>query len=378
MKIISALVASIFFAMPFTMCAIPSYQEITSGRIPTANPGELRRYSVTSTALGDNIIVDVWTPEGYIAGSGKKYPVLYVHDGQNLFDPSFSFANVAWELDSKTQALINSGIIEAPIIVGINNRGSKNLRPNDYFPEKVLNYIPESDRNRTKIFETCKDGFYGDEEAAFVTGELKPLIDHLYDTDPQPSHTFAMGSSMGGLASLYLLCEYPDVFGAAACMSTHWIGSIDLNSDYSMNDDPVCAKAILAYMNANLPSPANHRLYLDQGTTGWDAVYLKYEVTARQIAIEHGYSTENETLETYTASGAGHNEWFWQQRIDRPLRFLLDKELFAGIESVTVPTFDNEIYVSLSGITYTTSDASTLPAGIYLHNRRKIAIGLHR
>lgn len=301
---------------------VPAYREVTSS-VPAADAGSLRRFVVSSAQLKGDVTVDIWTPEGYSPRAAKTYPVVYAHDGQNLFDGSYAYADVAWEIDKTAQKLADSREIEAPIVVGINNRGTK--RANDYFPEKALNYIADADRSSTKVFETCAAGFFGDEEAAFVATELKPLVDALYCTDPSRSHTFAMGSSMGGLASLYLLCEYPDVFGGAACLSTHWIGSLDLNEDYTMNDDPVCAAAILAYMEAALPSAATHRLYLDQGTEGWDAGYLAYESVARNIALAKGYSAANGTLETYDASGAGHNEWYWQQRIDRPLKFLLGK-----------------------------------------------------
>lgn len=355
---------------------LPAYRELSGVDVPEATPGSVHRYSVTSKELNDDIIVDVWTPEGYEGDAETRYPVIYVHDGQNLFDPKFSFANVAWELDTKTQALINQGIIIPPIIVGINNRGAKNLRPNDYFPEKVLKYIPESERDKTKIFDTCKDGFFGDEAAAFVVSELKPLIDVLYRSDPSCSHTFAMGSSMGGLASLYLMCEYPLVFGGAACMSTHWIGSLELDSGYNISDDPVCAAAILAYMDAALPSPATHRLYLDQGTLGWDADYQKYEINARQIAVRHGYTVAAGTLETYDAAGAGHNEWYWQQRVDRPLKFLLDKRRVpTALGRVPMRADDDGVYVGLSGVVYKTDTGEGLPPGIYIHSGRKMLIG---
>ena len=351
--------------LPVLSSALPAYRTITSGNIPKGNPGQVNRYAVTSNALGGEVIADVWLPEGYNDDTSKSYPVVYAHDGQNLFDPAFSFASVAWEMDQVAQSLVNDGQTEVPIIVGINNRGT--LRPCDYFPEKALDYIAEFDRSKTKIFETCSGGFFGDEEALFVAKELKPLIDHLFRTNPDASHTFAIGSSMGGLAALYLLCEYPDVFGGAACMSTHWIGSLDLNSDYTMNDDPVCAQAILDYMNPKIPSSDSHRIYLDQGTKGWDASYLKYEYTARQIAIDHGYSVRNGTLKTYDADGADHNEWFWQQRVKLPLGFLLDKgALNTSIDTVTIHSSDTDgAYISLSGLIYTTQHPSSLPSGIY-------------
>lgn len=359
---------------PYASAELPKYQEVTAN-IPAVDNGELHRYLVTSTNLGDDITIDVWTPNGYDPNGSIVYPVVYAHDGQNLFDGTFAFATVAWEIDQKAQELADQNLIYAPIVVGINNRGPKNLRANDYFPEKALNYIAEEDRANTYIYETCAAGFLGDEQAAFVVNELKPLIDVLYRTDTSRSHTFAMGSSLGGLASLYLMCEYPEVFGGAACLSTHWIGSLDLNADYSMNDDPVCANALLDYVRVNLPSSDTHRLYFDQGTKDWDAGYLKYEAVAREIANEKGYTTEAGNFETYDDVGGYHNEWFWQHRVDRPLKFLLDKNVLdAGCSSIEVDNAPDDTYINMSGQSFQTTNPETLPNGIYINNKKKILV----
>lgn len=364
----------LLLAASCTQAQLPEYKIVMSG-VPSADHGSITRYLVTSSALRCGYMVDVWTPDGYAENTSLTYPVIYAQDGQNLFDPELSYAGVAWELDTKAQSLATRGEAAAPIIVGISNRGAQNLRPNDYFPEKALTYIAQKDSTQTAVYETCKAGFFGDEYAAFITKELKPLIDCLYRTNPAPSHTFAMGSSMGGLISLYLLCEYPDVFGGAACLSTHWIGSLSINTDYSMNDDPVCAHAILAYADANIPPSETHKLYLDQGTTGWDAGYLAYEQAARQIVKAHGYSEAEGTLMTYDAVGAGHNEWYWQQRAEKPLGFLLNKDaLSARAEPVLCPSEAEHVFVSLLGVRYCTDDATRLIPGIYIHNHRKVVV----
>lgn len=352
--------------------AMPHYREVPTSEAPAVDRGAVRRYIVQSEFLGDDMTVDIWTPEGYSESGTARYPVLYAHDGQNILDPAMSFAGVDWDLDNTAQRLTDEGRIDAPIVVAMHNRGDKGLRPSDYFPEKVIDYISEADRDKTKIFQTCKDGFFGDEEAAFVAAELKPLIDSLYRTDERASHTFTIGSSMGGLASLYLLCEYPDVFGGAACMSTHWVGSFEIDGSYNLSDDPVCARAILAFMEACLPSSAGHILYLDQGTAGWDALYSKYEPDARRIAAEKGYSESDGTLMCHDAAGAGHNEWFWQQRAALPLEFLFAKRRFATVTSpVTCFPADNT-YISVSGTVHHISDPTLLAPGIYIHRGRKL------
>ncbi|MDE6693460.1 MAG: esterase family protein [Muribaculaceae bacterium] len=364
---------SVVFSVFFNAYAgLPEYEIITSD-VPSSEYGTITRMSVKSGSLEGNVTIDVWTPSEYDISSEKRYPVIYAYDGQNLFDVAFSFAGVPWALDRACLQLASDDDFSMPIIVGINNRGSEGLRPSDYFPENALQYIPPQLKDKTAIFQTCNDIFLGNEEAAFVAIELKPLIDNLYNTAPGMSTTFAMGSSMGALASMYLLCEYPGIFGGAACMSTHWIGSLDLNPDFSMNDDEICANAILEYLNNNIPDDGMHRLYLDQGTDGWDAGYWKYEVTAREIVRDRGYTEETGHLYTYDAEGAGHNEWFWQQRVKIPLKFLLSKKAIeeSGLQDIvpdSVPVISEQIIFDLYGRRYPDPSINSLPPGIYIRN----------
>lgn len=121
---------------------------------------------------------------------------------------------------------------------------------------------------------------------------------------------------MGGLASLYAMCEYPQIFGSAACLSTHWIG----NFDY---DNTIFPNAMLAYINDHLPDPANHCLYLDRGTTDLDSSYETWEGMARELVRSKGYMEENGNFLCMTDEGASHNEVFWALRVDLPLHFIL-------------------------------------------------------
>ena len=349
--------------------ALPEFKIIESGA-PASSYGAITRMSVESENLGGKVIVDVWTPAGYDSAAGTRYPVVYAHDGQNLFDASFTFAGVPWGVDKACARLAKDPDFVMPIIVGINNRGSEGMRPSDYFPENALDYISTDRLAETFIFDTCNDIFMGNEEAAFVANELKPLVDSLYSTSSGMSTTFAMGSSMGALASMYLLCEYPEVFGGAACMSTHWIGSLNLNPDYSMNDDEVCATAILQYLSDHIPADGLHRLYMDQGTVGWDAGYLKYEDMAREIVRDKGYTEESGTLAVYDAEGAGHNEWYWQQRVKKPLEFLLSKQAIDnasldGIDADRESPLSGNVFVDLSGKTHYCG-FDILAPGIYI------------
>lgn len=347
--------------------SLPQYSVAPENSFPAVAPGTSTRLIVNSAAFGDEMIVDIWFPPAYSPSAPGGFPVIYAHDGQNLFDPAKSYSSVAWELDKTCADLADKGLITPPIVVGIHNRGEKNLRPNDYFPEKAALLISDPQKTESCIWDTCASGFLGDEHAAFVATKLKPLIYHLYNTASDRSHTFAIGSSMGGLASLYLLCEYPWIFGGAACLSTHWVGSLSIDSDFTMHPDPLCSEAILSYMDQNLPDPATHKLYLDEGTAGWDAGYLPYEEKARAIARNHGYSETDASLMTFDAVGADHNEWFWQQRVDRPLKFLLGNPK-SGLKPIAVNDAESYAPAYLPNGILATTDT---PRGIRLsrHSR---------
>lgn len=193
---------------------------VTTGHLPVSDPGTLKRYTAFCGALNASYTVDIWFPEGYDAGSETRYPVIYMQDGQNLFDPSISFAKVAWEVDKALGRLIAAGEVTAPIIVGIHNRGVD--RPADYIPEKpITEYMNKHQQTLSGMDAVTGGKYYGDEYAAFVATELKPAVDALFPTIPDREHTFIMGSSMGALASLYAMCEYPDIYGGSGCLSTH-------------------------------------------------------------------------------------------------------------------------------------------------------------
>ena len=145
-------IVSASLAVSSVASALPKYETITSPS-PISSYGKITRMAVDSENLNGKVIVDVWTPAEYDTSSDKRYPVVYAHDGQNLFDASFTFAGVPWGIDKACSQLASDPDFEMPIIVGINNRGAEGLRPNDYCPENALNYI-SPDQWRTPSFTT--------------------------------------------------------------------------------------------------------------------------------------------------------------------------------------------------------------------------------
>lgn len=289
-----------------------SRSEVIATRQPLqhASSGSVDRLYVYSPELTDTVTVDIWTPEGYDPHGTRRYPVIYMHDGQNLFDAATTWNHQAWEMDSVTSSLIAAGVIEAPVIVGVHS--VSNTRIGDLMPQKVLDYNPALTETLTSAFPEIT--VRGDAYASFLVNTLKPLVDTTYCVRPDASSTSVMGSSMGGLMSIYALCEYPATFGGAGCLSTHWVGTVDGN--------PAFPNAMLDYLRDKLPADGAHKLYLDHGTTSIDSLYGPWNTRVIALAESVGYSTPA-TLDTLTATGAGHEERYWAARVARPLSFLL-------------------------------------------------------
>lgn len=279
--------------------------------IQKADCGRIERITVASPELNDTINVDVWLPEDF--RQDQKYPVLYMHDGQNLFDASTTWNGQSWEMDRTACELISNRQIEPLIIVGIHSDPVH--RVSQLMPEKAV-----KDAGLEELMTEVKlkgEPIMGDEYAAFVVKTLKPLVDSTYPTLSDREHTSVMGSSMGGLMSLYLICEYPEVFGGAGCLSTHWYGSLEAADKFG--------GAMMDYVNNHLPDPRTHRLYFDHGTSTIDAYYGPWETKALLTAQEKGYQY-GKNLDSVVDYGAPHEENAWAARVGRPLHFLMTKD----------------------------------------------------
>ncbi len=251
--------------------------------------------------------VDVWLPPGY---DGKApCSVIYMHDGQMLFDANVTWNKMAWGMADTVARLIQEGRMPATIIVGIWSIGPR--RFGEYFPQKALQFMPEGFRE-TFIRESLKGEPLADAYLRFLVQELKPEIDRNYATRPDRDHTIVMGSSMGGIVSLYAICEYPEVFGAAGCLSTHWLGTFEKNATVPL--------AEFDYLERHVPKPGSHRIYFDHGTETLDALYGESQAFADVLFRENGYTDEN--YQSRVFPGAAHTEAAWASRVAVPLVFL--------------------------------------------------------
>ena len=177
--------------------------------------------------------VDVWLPANY--DGKRRFSVLYMHDGQMLFDSTTTWNHQAWNVDDVVTRLQKTGKLQDVIVVGVWNAGPR--RHANYFPQKPFEQLTIAERD-TVVQQLRKAGRTtgqfqpnSDKYLQFLVTELKPFIDRTYRVRTDRRHTFVAGSSMGGLISMYALCEYPAVFGGAACLSTHWPGTFTLRNN---------------------------------------------------------------------------------------------------------------------------------------------------
>ncbi|MEM8857146.1 MAG: alpha/beta hydrolase-fold protein [Chloroflexota bacterium] len=288
-----------------------------NNRIPTVSTGTIERHEYFESNFVSARHVDVWLPNNY--SISKKHAVLYMHDGQMLFDPTTTWNKQAWGVAEIVESLMEQGDIRDCIVVGIWNSDSG--RHADYFPKKPFDSLPEAFRNN--LIDRAMQGddaalfaksIQSDSYLRFMVEELKPFIDRTYSTFSNAENTFVAGSSMGGLISMYAICEHPDIFGGAGCLSTHWIGMM------AGEDNPI-PDAFVNYLKANLPTLLNHRIYFDYGTETLDAFYEPHQIKVDQVMASNGFVSTN--WQTHKFEGANHSEDAWRERLHIPLTFLM-------------------------------------------------------
>jgi predicted alpha/beta superfamily hydrolase len=231
----------------------------------------------------------VYLPPGYDAPENgqRRYPVLYLQDGQNCFDGATSFIpGKEWQVDETVERLIDQGKIEPIIIVGVYNTGMN--RVNEYTPVK-------DDRDH---------GGQADRYGQWMIEELKPFIDRAYRTQSEPENTGLCGSSLGGLVTLYLGLTHPEVFRRLAVMSPSvWWAE----------------RSIVTMVNT-LKAPLPLKIWLDIGTEeGYAAVPDAHLL--RDALIARGWNLGKD-LVYFEAQGAHHNEEAWAARVEPSLKFL--------------------------------------------------------
>ena len=222
----------------------------------------------------------VWLPPSYSKNLKKHYPVVYMHDGQNCFDPATSTFGVDWGIDETMTRLISAGKVREAIVVAA---------------------ASTADRDREYDFSEK-----GDIYAQFIIKTLKPYIDSHYRTQPGRTSTFTMGSSMGATISFEMAWAYPEVFSKAAALSL-----------------PVfVTNSSIYHVLTNHPKPASPiQIYMDHGTWGEDTQYGKPAHDFYQWFQNQGYSTSKLSYQIFPY--ADHSEVDWSRRVHVPLEFFL-------------------------------------------------------
>lgn len=285
----------IFLIVPFSSFG-QTPQMITSDGLT----GRLERFENFQSAMVDPRNVDVWLPADYTPK--KKYAVIYMHDGQNLFIPELSYTKIDWGVDEWMTTLMVNGLIRPAIVVGIWNTPK---RVAEYMPQKAVTYASREILEKTP--KEMRESLSSDKYLKFIVTELKPFIDKKYSTRKERRHTFIMGSSMGGLISCYAISEYSQIFGGAGCISTHF---------------PAGEGIVIDYLQDNLPKPKNHKIYFDYGTETLDATYEPFQKRMDRVMLKKGYRKGKNWM-TLKFFGADHSERAWRERLDIPLIFLL-------------------------------------------------------
>ncbi|MCY3843615.1 MAG: alpha/beta hydrolase-fold protein [Acidobacteria bacterium] len=281
-----------------------------SSKTPGSSPGTLVHHQDFPSTRVPSRSVEVWLPDGYDAASDKRYPVIYMQDGEYKFGRGrspFGGTDWSWHVDKTMARLIREGEIRPAIGVAVWTNGEdKANRRAEYIPQKLL-----TDEVRQRMVRERPDLFdleyTSDNYVKFLVEELKPFIDETYRTRPGPEDTFVMGSSLGGLISAYVIAEYPGVFGGAACLSPHWV---------------VADGAFVDWLADHWPAAGSHRVYFDHGTETYDANYGPHQQKMDEVIRNQGFRPGEDWI-TRRFEGADHSPSAWRERVHIPLKFLL-------------------------------------------------------
>ncbi len=239
--------------------------------------------------------VEIWLPPGYGDDPERRYKVIYMHDGENLFDPRIANTGVDWGVDEAMMRGVQSGQFEAAIVVAAWSTANRGF---DYSP------------------------WHGAAQyARFLIEELMPRVNAEFRTLTGAENTVVMGSSMGGLLSYYLVKNHPEVFGACGCVSSHFaLSAADFTGQTGADKTPYIVKDIAAGHTV----PQGIRFYFDYGTETLDSTYEKDHAPVRDWLLNQGL-VEGRDLKMRKYDGAAHSEASWRARLDDQLNWLLSR-----------------------------------------------------
>jgi predicted alpha/beta superfamily hydrolase len=258
--------------------------------------------------------VDIWLPNNF--SLSKKYDVLYMQDGQNLFNSEQAYNQQEWKVDETLDSLISNSVIQDCIVAGIWNKG--NNRYVEYYPQKALDHLSKKQRVKF-INENLESNPSADAYLKFIVYELKPYIDKNFPVQNDSLNSIIAGSNLGALISLYAICEYPHVFKAAACISVQ-----------QTVEDEYSGKAIIKYFKKHIPDPVSHRIYIDYFNLPSLENSDYFQISLDRLFNKKKYTSQNYLSMDFKEMDS--NEYLWSKRLYIPMLFLLgNKERHMGM-----------------------------------------------
>lgn len=281
--------------------------------IPSA--GTIDTYQQFASSFVAPRRVSVWLPNQYesLVAQGKRFAVMYMHDGQMLFDAKVTWNQQEWGVDETAQLLIDNQRVMPFIVVGIDN-GGDDLRYVEYMPQKPFEALPVTIQDQIYSRQNHEKKIQSDAYLLFIVEELKPYIDQQYATLNSRNNTFIAGASMGGLISWYAVAEYPNIFGGCLCLSTHFPGGYELQ-DFSVFN------SFVDYMAKHLPITGEHKLWFAYGDQTLDQYYPPFHKALHEQFTEWGAAPNSVKVQFF--AGDNHSESAWQKQLPLGLMFIL-------------------------------------------------------
>ncbi len=290
----------------------------TAAALPAVAVGRLERWADLPSRHVIPRPVDVWIPPGLQAG--QPYRLLCMHDGQMLFDARTTWNQQAWNAHEAVHRLMQAGRLLPTVVLGIWNR--EGHRYAEYFPEKALALAPAAARE-SYIRREAQGQPKADAYLRFIVEDLLPRVEARWGAPatPHPGTRGVMvaGASMGGLISLYALCEYPQVFSGGAGLSTHWVSVAPSRNEQDKRNQDLSI-AFLEYLQQQLPRAGLHRVWADRGDDTLDALYEPGLKRFGELLRERGYTERDGVARAFP--GTGHNETDWSRRLAPILAFI--------------------------------------------------------
>lgn len=300
--------------------AAPALAVDPARMMPDISEGRVMAWRDLDGGAAGKMTVWVWLPPGYDRAKGRRYPVLYMHDGQNLFDRKLTNFNQEWGIDETIPTMVRQGDLRAWIVVGVQSPRS---RYHALFPQKMFGLLSPAFQQEVRTLDSGDPPgpLSGDAYLKFLTATVKPRVDAEFRTLRGPADTAVMGSSMGGLMAFYAMAEYPHIFGQAAAVSMHVaLGSPSAKGIDHQAKAIEVAEAFRRYLASSRMRPATNRLYIDHGTGTLDGSYGPYSARLVPVLSAAGWRGPGFMFRTF--AGAEHNETAWAQRVDIALAFL--------------------------------------------------------